>query len=287
MVEARRPMERTRQVVAWNFRWTGLFLVGMIWVFLVSDIRGQEPSSWVCEFSEGAFHVHCDFELAQEPLLQELRGITRDLWKFLRVEEPKAKVHVVLFESETEYRRYMRNYFPEVPDRRAIFLQDRGPGMLFAHWHPEIAIDLRHEVTHALLNEKAQIIPLWLDEGLAEYFENPKHSRFQANPYIAQVQEDTQTGRIPSIGQLQSKLTIEELSNEDYRHSWAWVHFMLHRSSDTRLVLVRYLEALRARNATVFDLERALRSVTPQLEAEFKHHFQNVPTPNLSQLAQE
>ena len=48
---------------------------------------------------------------------------------------------------------------------------------VYAYRHPELPIDLRHECTHALLHANLPMVPLWLDEGLAEYFEMPEAER--------------------------------------------------------------------------------------------------------------
>ena len=37
-----------------------------------------------------------------------------------------------------------------------------------------MAEDLRHEVAHGYLHAVVPNLPLWLDEGLAEYFEVPR-----------------------------------------------------------------------------------------------------------------
>ena len=37
--------------------------------------------------------------------------------------------------------------------------------------------DLRHELTHALLHGVLKDVPLWLDEGLAGFFELPPDAR--------------------------------------------------------------------------------------------------------------
>ena len=45
--------------------------------------------------------------------------------------------------------------------------------LVYTYWGDRIQQDLRHELTHALLHSVLKDVPLWLDEGLAEYFEMP------------------------------------------------------------------------------------------------------------------
>lgn len=237
----------------------------------------EATSSWKNEFQLGRFQIHCDFELAtKEQLLGELQSISQDLEKLLKIPQQTSKIHIVLFSTEKEYRRYMQNYFPDVPNRRAVFLQDRGPGMLFAYLHSDIETDLRHEVTHALLNSGPHPLPLWLDEGLAEYFENPPNLRFRGNKYAEQIGKQLDELSMQNIPQLESQKSIQDLSNADYRDSWAWVHFMIHRSPDTRLALIRFLEMNRNRQPSHLSLQRALQHACPDLQAEFRHHFQQL-----------
>ena len=49
------------------------------------------------------------------------------------------------------------------------------------------ADDLRHEMTHAYLHAVVPNVPLWLDEGLAKYFELPRQQHGLNQPYVRQV----------------------------------------------------------------------------------------------------
>ena len=53
--------------------------------------------------------------------------------------------------------------------------------MVYTYWGNRIQQDLRHELTHAILHSVLKDVPLWLDEGLAEYFEVP-HGWKGVNP---------------------------------------------------------------------------------------------------------
>jgi hypothetical protein len=54
--------------------------------------------------------------------------------------------------------------------------------MVFAYRGEDFETDLRHECTHALLNAALPVVPLWLDEGLAEYFEVLPQSAIARKP---------------------------------------------------------------------------------------------------------
>ncbi|QDV22464.1 hypothetical protein Q31a_07490 [Aureliella helgolandensis] len=254
--------------------------VGLSWscglmLNLAAAAEGDDnrARNWPVELRVGQFKIHADFELTErEGLAAELQHLTADVSGLLSIELSQAPVHVVLFATAAEYRRYMENYFPSLPTRRALFVQDRGPGMLFTYWHPQVATDLRHEVTHALVNAHASSLPLWFDEGLAEYFEVERDRRFQGNPYLPQILERSKAGYVPALEQLESVDDIARFDNSQYRDSWSWVHFMLHRSPQTRQLLTRYLTTQRSGESQL-SLSRQLRQFMADPEREYSEHF--------------
>ena len=101
-----------------------------------------------------------------------------------------------------------------------------------------------------------------------------------------EVQKLSGKGQLQSLATLHQKVHFAELRNADYRDSWAWVHFMLHRSAQTRELLLRYLTEHRAHSkhvatdqssndqpTTVFDLQRALLDEIPDLRQQLREHF--------------
>ncbi len=234
---------------------------------------GEEPRQWPVELQVGRFEIHADFDVSTAPQLRpELSNLASDLQELLEINASEQPVHVVLFATGHEYQRYMHNYFPQLPERRALFIQDRGPGMLFAHWHADVISDLRHEITHALLNDSSQPLPLWLDEGLAEYFEVQRQQRLDGNVYLAEVTRRAAEGIVPSLKQLEDIEQLQDFKEPQYRDSWAWVHFLLRRSTMTRQILKRYLAELRS-GAQPLPLSRQMANITDDANGEFLSHF--------------
>ena len=238
--------------------------------------------TWPFETTTDIFTVHSDFPITDGiDLEQTLQFLRRDIEELLQLPNSTEKVHIVLFSSSAEYTRYMQHYFPTIIQRRAIFLQDRGPGMLFTSWHEEIETDLRHEATHALLNQSGSRTPLWLDEGLAEYFEVSRECRFASNPYLEQVAERARNGLIPSMMELEKITQESQFTDSHYRDSWAWVHLLLHRRQQTRQLLISFLE--RARNKTPqLALSRQLAQIMEDPCLEFQSHFQDLTAFNVT-----
>ena len=92
---------------------------------------------------------------------------------------------------------------------------------------------------------RLQTVPLWLDEGLAEYFEVPGAEPGTVNnEYAVRLARAVQSGWRPDIHRLERLEKVEQMHRADYRESWAWVHFMLHSTPDGKQVLLDYLQSL-------------------------------------------
>ena len=74
-------------------------------------------------------------------------------------------------------------------------MKGRGPGKVFAYKSKALPVDVRHEGTHGLLHAALPMVPLWLDEGLAEYFEVPGRQ-----PSLRQSASEMGPGDVGSSG---------------------------------------------------------------------------------------
>mgnify|MGYP001033730598 CR=1 FL=1 len=136
----------------------------------VSVPVSAQVARWPDELQAGQFLCHADFPLAAyRPLLRSMPALEEDLTRLLGLQPSREWIHVFLFHNKSTYQGYVKQYFPEAPSRQALFIKDRGLGMVFAYEGYEFEVDLRHECTHALLNAALPVTPLWLDEGLAEF----------------------------------------------------------------------------------------------------------------------
>lgn len=233
----------------------------------------QVAGSWPHETMVDIFKLHSDFKLNDRERLETiLGGLRSDISEALRLPHKQSMIHIVLFSNAKEYSRYMQHYFPSIVQRRAIYLQDRGPGMLFTFWHDDIDADLRHEAVHAVLNQSGVQLPLWLDEGLAEYFEIPKDHRFRDNLYTMDVARRAKQGLVPPLMQLEKLTNMAEFSDSNYRDSWAWIHFLLHRREETHQLLVDYLNR-HLRFTPQPLLSRQLAEIVADPTSEFQQHF--------------
>jgi hypothetical protein len=228
---------------------------------------------WPDERNAGPFLCHADFSLElHKGLLTEVGALQRDIAKTLGNSEPREHVHLFLFEKKETYQTYMQRYFPRVPARRALYIKGRGPGMVFAYQGTDFEIDVRHESTHAILHASYESVPLWLDEGLAEYFEVPENKRASDNPHLATTRALLREGSIPKLKALEELRDIREMGRDEYRDAWAWVHFMIHGPRQAHEELVNYLNDLQS-DAQVGKLSDRLYHRFPDLERRLSEHF--------------
>jgi len=236
-----------------------------------SSLRAE--NRWPDERQAGPFLCHADFALApQQPLLDELSALRQDLQAILGTPESADPVHLFLFQEKPTYQAYLKQHFPRVPYRRALFIKGRGPGMVFAFQGTDFQIDVRHECTHALLNAWLPRVPLWLDEGLAEYFEVERDKRSAGNPHHQVVRAMFQSGQRPRLEELEAIETLDAMGRDEYRDAWAWVHFMLHGPRPAHDELVRYLGELESGGESGRLSDRLKRRL-PDLDRRLDEHF--------------
>lgn len=254
-----------------------LWLAGQQTVAEVAQaaVRNDQADSrrWPDEQQFGAAIVHADFRLTEiAPLLGEIEQLQVQLHRDLQLQPNPEWVHLFLFQRRRTYENYLKRYFPKVPSRRALFIKGDGPGMVFAWRHDQLDEDLRHECTHAFLHRCLPMVPLWLDEGLAEYYEVPELQRPAGHEHLGQVRWQTRFGRASSLEKLESIANLSELDGHDYRDAWAWVHWMLHSSPTTRDLLLAYLADIQ-RQQVPGRLSDRLQTRLGSLESSFVQHF--------------
>lgn len=249
---------------------------GFALLLCVVQVNGlAAEGGWPDERAVGPFVCHADFSLVgHTALLNEMARLQDDLARTLDVQAPREPIHLFLFHRKGTYQKYIEAYFPGVPNRRALFIKQRGPGMVFAYRSGDFETDVRHESTHALLHAAMPMVPLWLDEGLAEYFEVPGQQRAHEHPHLPKVRWAARFGQVPKIEKLDKIATLDLMGQNEYRNAWAWVHFMLHGSSSARMELIRYLGDIQAQSPPGSLVERLRRRV-PDLEQQFTEHFRN------------
>ena len=180
------------------------------------------------------------------PLIKELNQLRREITATLQLPPQRDPVTIYLFENEDSYRRYMRTTWPNLPPRRAYFVGTRRELAIYSYRGQNVQTDLRHEFTHGLLHGSLETVPLWLDEGLAEYFEVRPVTGGPHKDHIQHLQNARADGWGPSLAHLEELTDFRNMTQRDYAESWGWVHYMLNQDGNARSDLIAYLQELRS-----------------------------------------
>jgi hypothetical protein len=200
----------------------------------------------------GQLVFHSDFELpADHRLIRELTLERDDVYGTLGLQGSDEPIDVYLFRDAERYGEFLKRNFPSVPSRRAFFLETDTRLTVYAHWSDRVAEDLRHEVAHGYLHASIPQLPLWLDEGLAEYFEVPRGQGGLNRPHVDLLSDMAEQEHWrPNLPRLEKLTDAAQMDQRDYAESWAWVYFFLKSPPGRRQILTDYLAELRARGAS-------------------------------------
>lgn len=254
-----------------------IFLVALI----LSAFYGNKASAqkWVSTAVVGPFYCWADFNL--EDVAGELQGlqeIHQQLTQKIGLPKTKEWIELYIFKDNASWRLFLKEKYPEVPYRRALYIKKKDEnGQLFLHLHREFSVDLRHEGTHALIHASvmASDMPIWLDEGLAEYFEVPAGNRQTGSVWFAKTEWNAKFGITPDLEALEKIQGMQNMTNNDYRDSWAWVNFLLNGPNEVRNILPEYVAAIHSGEET----SRVKQRVWDALEkpsAKFRAYFKNL-----------
>lgn len=216
-------------------------------------------------------HIEADFDLQDDSqVLQEVRNLKMELRDDLGIPFSNDKIHVRIFRDGTTFAEFTRQHFPQLNGRRALFVVERGEYYVYAIWSESVLSDLRHELTHAYLNSSVGTLPLWLDEGLAEYYEVagvPGRLNREHLPWLA---DGMHTGKWqPDLERLATLAKPEQMNGTDYAEAWLWVHYLM---QNQRSDIIRGYLVARRDKQIVDPIPLAIRNTIPQAELKLASH---------------
>lgn len=185
---------------------------------------------------------------AEAASISSLRRLPGELEKALAIplDPGKTPIEVYILDDQKSFAHFLNTYYHELPPRRAFFLAQGDRRVIYTYVNTRLDEDLRHEATHALLHSALPDTPLWLDEGLAEYFEKTTPSQGQNEEHLTRLHAEIRHGWTPDLARLESLRDVRQMTPRDYREAWAWVHFFLDESPETRALFTEYVRELRA-----------------------------------------
>lgn len=247
-------------------------------ILIATSTQALGSPRWVEQFQQGPFVFRSEFAIKRGPLTRDLAQIKTELETKLGLKVGDDPIEVNLFSDSRSYRAFMQRNVPEAISRRALFVKTPTGSRVYAYKNASFDTDVRHECTHALIHNSVQFIPLWMDEGLAEYFELKAGTRVRParlNDIRRAIQWSRLTGSRSSLKRLESLNDIKQMGASEYRDSWAWIHFLLNdtkHKSAAQTALVGYLAEIQKGNppgAFSHYLTRRL----PGSETKLVQHF--------------
>lgn len=233
---------------------------------------------WTDARQVGPFNIQATFPLAKyEKLFNELPDLQREITRTLGVHPTAIPVNVFLFSNEEQYRAYVERRFPKVLYRTALFVVDGKQPSVYTFEKADMDVDLRHECTHALLHGSLPEVPLWLDEGLAKYFEVPASQRAFDHPYFDDMKWkwSLRLGMVRPIESLEERKNLSDLDAADYRNAWAWVHFMMHGPEAAHTVLVNNITCYQTSGTPPGKFSVQLAEAVPNPTEKMVQHFKH------------
>ena len=199
------------------------------------------------EVTAGQLVIHAEFPLAgQHRLVRDLDALRTDVSQELGLPVSDEPVHLYLFENTARYDAFVARHYPAFPARRAFFVETDTTLSVFAAWQDRIAEDLRHETTHGYIHAVVPAVPLWLDEGVAEFFETPQVDHGLHRGHVAHLAGRMLEGTWrPDMERLEAVASAGDMSQDHYAEAWCWVHWMLRTTPERRKVLQDYLADVR------------------------------------------
>ncbi|MBQ2788388.1 MAG: hypothetical protein IJE97_02035 [Thermoguttaceae bacterium] len=229
------------------------------------------------EIRRGPFIVRADFDLTPlEEELRELDSLLDEITRTFRLPKLRENVVVRIFRDEATWREYWNREFAPAPYRRALydrknylFDRDGANGRVYLCVNPLFKNDLRHECAHAVLAAAlGRSVPIWLDEGIAEYFERPASERLTNATWRPRTIERLRRGEFSTLESLEKLAGMNEMSPVKYCDSWAWVCWFLNGPDAVRDVLPQYLNDLASRKPFAAKPSKRLKAIAKDGAAE-------------------
>ena len=236
----------------------------------VSVLHAEE--NWVDKQVVGPFLVRSEIPL-DESLPRELEQLQHDLEQILGLNPSHRTIEISIFRHKKSYTRHVELRVPSAVRRRALYINGPDMGHVYVYQHSQLKADLRHETTHALLHNALPFVPVWIDEGLAEYFEIAADQRSSGGRHTKRLRWAIRLGWRPDLRKLESKRGLDDMTKGDYREALAWGHFMLHGPAAARQIFQGYLREIEQQtlpNPPSMQFEEKMPDFERQLTSHLK-----------------
>jgi hypothetical protein len=203
---------------------------------------------------------------------------------------------VVVFSDRDDFRTYSKNAIGVTHAGLAGYchLKTDEEGNTFyelvVYEHDRLWQVLAHEGFHQFIGwEMGQEIPVWLNEGMAQYFENNTVKNGRHIPggidkdRLANAQALIRLKRAPAVNELlaMDRATFYANANVTYPMSWALVHYLMTRDTGVfwNSSFRRYLQDLKYNRNDVASFRRRFGRDSAQWQADFSDYVLRLRAP--------
>lgn len=260
-------------------------LTPSIRMFSAALLRLERGPDWTKRFE----HQTANFDVASDhsvitcmevgKQLEDARAAYQARFRAVPATGRRAKVYV--FSGNEGYLDYAADVGADLRNTLGVYMPLTRQLAVFLHDdRVELWNTVRHEAFHQYLHQIADDVPLWFDEGYAEFF---GFSRRKFGKTVTGQADGTQVAAIrmfrPSFAPLSQLLRMERAPfmrkpEVHYVQSWSVIHFLRETKNPAlKGVLDRYLDALIAGKGRADAYREVIEPVFPLLEQEWREHL--------------
>jgi tetratricopeptide (TPR) repeat protein len=215
--------------------------------------------------------------------LEQFREVFSRLFVRANFKSP-VPTTVIVFKSDSSYRPFkpmpnVAGYFQAGPDVNYITLTTESSGTE----QTSFSI-IFHEYTHLLVNATTGNVPVWFNEGLAEYYSTFSIADDQkvvlGRPISNHVHQLRERRMLPLRALFQVNHQSAEYNESDkrsvfYAESWALMHYLLHCKDGQRVAQVgNFLDLLNANVPMEQAFQQAFSMSFEGMESELQTYIQ-------------
>jgi tetratricopeptide (TPR) repeat protein len=215
--------------------------------------------------------------------LERLRDVLAQLSPGVALNSP-TPTYIFVFKNGSSFQPYQRTYGGKPLESSGFFLSTPLANYVAINGDQrgdERAI-IYHEYLHYVLRNQYASLPLWLNEGLAEYYSTFEVADDQAKIGLPIVEHVAWLRKNPMIP-LSQLFAVDERSKEYnesarrgafYAESWALVHYLISGNPERRRQAAEYLRLAQAGAPPGEIFQRAFGADTATLERELRNYVQ-------------
>ena len=250
----------------------------LILAAMAGTAPGRAGAEWRVHRWVGQVEVRSeiDFDPRLAAVIDGLPAHKQAIERTIGLPIPARPIELNIFANRDSYAAYLQSRVPGASGRPALFVTGVDRDRVYVCYGRQVGTDIRHECTHAYLHARLPYVPLWLDEGLAEYFELPPEQRFNRHAHLRELRTVRSRFRWrPDLERLEALAEIRDMHAAEYRESWAWAHWMLHGPEPATEALRQYLGEIAAgRHAGA--LRPRLAAIVDQPEEAVRRHIRAI-----------